>query len=354
MFNVERKTQILMIGPDLQGLGGVSRVVSLWQRSGLFEENLITYLSTVDDSGRSKFLLLLKCLAEYCVLLPFSRVVYCHTASFNSFYRKSIFLFLAVLFRKKVVLHIHPSYFYQFITAFSGFKKKSFFWLLSQVDMFVVLTEDMQHKIVSLFPGKSVHVLRNPVDVGAMHCPEKVKRYNKRFLFLGWFNHGKGVYDLVEAAAILVKEGLDFTIDFYGTKEIDKLRSFVSEKNLDSFVKVHGWANEKQKLEALHISTALVLPSHTEGIPNVILEAMASYIPIISTLVGGLTEVLRDGENAIIVEPKNPHDLAEKMKFALDNRQFCHELASNAYIEAREKYDLAVIKKQFQNILDSI
>jgi len=340
-----------MIGPDPQGFGGVSRVVCLWQRSGLLEENTITYLPTVDDSGRSKFILLLKSLAHFFVSLPFNRVVYIHTASFNSFYRKSLFIFLGGLFRKKIVLHIHPSYFYQFITGFSGLKKKLFFWLLSQVDIFVLLTEDMQRKIYSLFPGKPVHVLRNPVDVSAMHCPDKVERDKKRLLFLGWFNFGKGVYDLVDAAEILAKEGMDFIIDFYGTKEVDKLRSYISERNLDSFVKVHGWANEKQKLEALHRSTALILPSHSEGIPNVILEAMAAKIPIVSTLVGGLTEILRNGKNAIIVEPKNAHDLAEKIKFVLDNQSYCNDLTEIAYMEACEKYDLPVIKHKVQAFL---
>ena len=229
-----------------------------------------------------------------------------------------------------------------------------FFWLLRQVDSFVVLTEDMRQRINVLFPGKPIYVLRNPVDLNAISCSGGTERDMKRLLFLGWFNRGKGVYDLVDAAEILVKQGVDFIIDFYGTKEVEKLREYVFEKKLDSSVKVHGWADEKQKLEALHRSTALVLPSYTEGIPNVILEAMAAKVPIISTLVGGLTEILRDGENAIIVEPGNPTDLAEKIKFALDNRQFCYDIAHNAYLEAREKYDLPIIKAQLQKILTAV
>ena len=354
MPDIDAKLGMLMIGPRFQGLGGISRVAYLWQRSGLFKNNSITYLPSVNDGGRNKFILLLKCLAVFLVKLPFYRFIYIHTASFNSFYRKSFFLFLAVLFRKKIILHIHPSYFYLFITAFSGVKKKFFFWLLSQVDSFVVLTEDMQQKINTLFPGKPVYVLHNPVDVNAMGVPGKAEREKAKLLFLGWFNREKGVYDLVDAAQILVVEGVDFIIDFYGTKEIEQLRKYVSERKLDAFIKVHGWANENQKLEALHHSTALVLPSHTEGIPNVILEAMAAKIPIISTLVGGLAEILRDGENAIIVEPGNPCDLAEKIRFVLNNQSYCNDLVEKAYMEACEKYDLPVIKAQFQKILAAV
>jgi glycosyltransferase involved in cell wall biosynthesis len=78
---------------------------------------------------------------------------------------------------------------------------------------------------------------------------------------------------------------------------------------------------------------------------------MAAKVPIVSTLVGGLREVLRNGENAIIVEPKNIYDLAEKIKFVLNNQEICNELAENAYSEVKEKYDLPIIKKQFLNIL---
>ena len=352
--NIYNGQKIIMVAPHPNGKGGISRVIHLWQNAGfIFDFNIKLIASVENNSNKLKvlifalFLFIRECAGK-------SRMVYIHTASYNSFYRKSLFLLTSYVLRKKIILHIHPNYFYHFIKGFKGFKKILFFWLLRKVDIFIVLTEDMQQKIRSLFAGCPVHVLRNPVDIERMRCRKPIDREKNRFLFLGWFNRDKGVYDLVDAAELLSTEGENFSIDFYGTKEIDKLKRYVSTKGLNQIIKVNDWVGENQKKQAFYRSAALILPSHTEGIPNVILEAMATKTPIISTLVGGLTEVLGQDKNAVIIEPRNSRDIANKIKFVLHNRKYCQDLAENAYREACEKYNLYEIKKQFQAILASI
>ena len=348
------KNSLLMIGPDPQGLGGISNVVSLWQKSGMFDANCIEYIPTVNDKTQNKLLFLIGRLPRFLLSLPGKNIVYIHTASSNSFYRKSLFIVLGALLGKKVILHIHPSNFYYFVSNLIWLPRRIAFWLLGCVDAFVVLVEDMQQKITSWFPNKPVCVLPNPVDVQGMSSSESNVRDRNRILFLGWLNRGKGVYDLVDAAKILEKERVDFVIDFFGTKEVEQLKSYILNEGLERKLTVHGWADEQRKLVALHKSTALILPSHTEGIPNVILEAMASKIPIISTRVGGLLEILRDGENAVIIEPGNPQDIAEKIKFVFNNRLYCQNIAERSYLEVCKKYDLPIIKKRFEEMLEHL
>jgi glycosyltransferase involved in cell wall biosynthesis len=96
----------------------------------------------------------------------------------------------------------------------------------------------------------------------------------------------------------------------------------------------------------------LILPSHSEGIPNVILEAMATRTPIVATLVGGMKEILRDGENAVIVDVNNPVDLSEKILLLLEDDSLRKRLAENAYQEASEKYDVPVIRNFFRKIIE--
>ena len=287
----------------------------------------------------------------YMCLINKNALVYVHTASFNSFYRKSLFLAVAFLYRKRAILHIHPSYFYYFISGFNGVKKIIFFSILRRCSCFVVLTKGMQEDMKRLFPEMPIHVLPNPVNIDAMTVETLPEREPNRILFLGWFNRGKGVYDLVDAASILAEKRIDFKLDFYGTKEIEELKAYVAAKSLEEFVTVHGWADDETKQEALYRSTALILPSHTEGIPNVVLEAMATRTPIIATRVGGLVELLRDGDNAIVIEPKNPPDIAEKIEFAINNRIYCRDLTDRAFHEAKQNYDLPVVKECLQAIL---
>lgn len=343
----------IMIGPDPEGLGGISRVVKNIKKDAFFEVNAIVYIPSVNEVSKSKFLFLLSALLQYiskAFLLKNGRV-HIHTASFNSFYRKSLFLLLSIVLGKKVILHVHPSFFVTFISSFQGFKKRFFFFLLDGVNTFVVLTRQMQQDMNLLFPGKSVVVLRNPVDVAELQAPYGINREYSRFLFLGWFTPGKGVYDLVNAAELLIKDGEHFFIDFYGTKNVGQLRSYIAEKGMAANLLVHGWADDKQKIAALHRSTALVLPSHTEGIPNVVLEAMAARTPVISTMVGGLSEILRDRENSLVIEPKNSQDIAEKIRFALHHPEHCRKCADTAYQDIVKEYDLPLIQKQLKTLL---
>jgi glycosyltransferase involved in cell wall biosynthesis len=347
---------VVMVGPDPSGMGGISRVVNNWKRSNFFLANRIYYVSTVNENIKNKVLFLLKAFIQFiniCISQS-NTIVYIHTASFNSFYRKMLFLSVSVALKKKIILHIHPSYFFNFISSFRTFKREFFFTLLRHVSIFIVLTDEMKNNMSSLFPQIPIHVLHNPVDISAMKPPICIKREANRFLFLGWFNRGKGVYDLADAAALIEDEGIEFFLDFFGTKEVEQLREYILKKGLSKNVKVHGWAIDEQKIIALYRSAALILPSYTEGIPNVILEAMATKTPIISTQVGGLMEVIKDGKNAIVVNPKDPKDLAEKIKFVLDNKALCAELAAKAYIDAVQKYDVPVITDRLESILLSI
>jgi glycosyltransferase involved in cell wall biosynthesis len=232
-----------------------------------------------------------------------------------------------------------------------GIKKKAIFSLLQQVDTFVVLTEEAKVKVNKLFPGIPVEVLRNPVNIEAMKNRNGIQREKNRILYLGWYNREKGVYDLVDAVKILLLEGYPIALHFFGTKEIDQLRAYVENAGLKEAVSVHGWADDETKIAELHKATFLILPSYTEGIPNVIIEAMASKTPIISTLAGGLKEVLRDGENAIVIEPGNISDIRDKIAYGLRNPALRRTISENAYREAMEKYDIAHIKKHFESLM---
>jgi glycosyltransferase involved in cell wall biosynthesis len=210
----------------------------------------------------------------------------------------------------------------------------------------------MKRNVQNLFPDKKVIVLRNPVNIKKMVKTGKVNRFYDRLLYLGWYIKEKGVYELVDAIEILLKKGIRIQANFFGTKNIKELRNYVSAKELTEQIHIHGWISNGKKLKVLYEATALVLPSHSEGIPNVILEAMATKTPIIATSVGGLREILKDGENAIITEVNNPHDLSEKIMMCLKNKELREHISGNAYRNACMKYDVKIIKQQFSKIVE--
>ncbi|NMC75603.1 MAG: glycosyltransferase family 4 protein [Geobacteraceae bacterium] len=343
-----------MVGPDPSGMGGISRVARLWQLGGFFSDFQIEYISSVaGGAGKLRSLIPAFLRFTYACLIG-GRTVYIHTASYNSFYRKCLFMVPAVLMRRRLIIHIHPSYFSQFLSSLGGAKKFMARFLLSRAHAFIVLTPAIKEDMSRLFPGMPIHVLNNPIDIKGMENSSNIERRPNHVLFLGWYMKRKGVYELVDALGILRKENIEVRADFYGTKEIEELRSYVAACGLSDVVRINGWIGEEDKLKALYSCTMLVLPSHTEGVPNVILEAMATRTPIVSTLVGGLRDILRDGENAVIAKPENAEDLGQRIRMVLQDDTLAGRIAETAYREACDKYDLPVVKIRFKMILDSI
>jgi glycosyltransferase involved in cell wall biosynthesis len=74
----------------------------------------------------------------------------------------------------------------------------------------------------------------------------------------------------------------------------------------------------------------MVLPSHSEGSPNVLLEAMAAGLPIVATRVGGVPEIVCHGQTAILVEPRKPRALAHGISLLLSDRSLAKQLSANA------------------------
>ena len=346
------KKRILIVAPHIDGLGGISKVLAIWRGAGFFSGHDVTYIPTTNDEFRSKLLVAALAACKFVLKLPSADTVYIHCAAYTSFYRKSVFILLAALFGKQCILHIHPNEFFDFLVKLSGFSRTYSLYVLGKVDSFVVLTEELRCRIFEMFPGKPAHVLRNAVHIEEMANVFGVQRAVSELIYLGWYIREKGVYELVDAIEILKGKGITVHLNFYGTKQIEQLREYVQNKNLNDVISVHGWINGEDKIRALHASTLLVLPSHSEGIPNVILEAMATRTPIIATSVGGIKEILRDGENALIAKVNDANDLSEKIARMLGDRNLRVRLAATAYQEAEQKYDVSSIKKQFSQIIN--
>ena len=159
----------------------------------------------------------------------------------------------------------------------------------------------------------------------------------------------KGQRYLVLAAERLIKRGLNLKVLMFGDgKEKSALQSLIDELRITREVLLPGFVNNP--LDYMRQADLIVNPSLTEGLPNVILEALALKKPVVATSVGGTPEIIEDARTGFLVPPRKPEALADKIQFALENPAKAGPLAEEGYKLVQTKFSLQTQTQKLQNL----
>jgi glycosyltransferase involved in cell wall biosynthesis len=155
--------------------------------------------------------------------------------------------------------------------------------------------------------------------------------------YVGRLSIEKGVTHLVDALAEVTAKQTEVRLLIVGEGEQRaNLQAQVESLGLQQAVAFLGErADARQIIGALDL---LVLPSLTEGLPNVVLEAFAYKRPVVATAVGGVPELVKDGETGWLVPPRDPRALAQAILDALSNPEEARRRAENAYKHLLENF----------------
>jgi colanic acid/amylovoran biosynthesis glycosyltransferase len=138
------------------------------------------------------------------------------------------------------------------------------------------------------------------------------------FVCVGRLCEQKGQLLLIDAARRLLERGEQFSLTFAGDGELrPDLEGLIDQHNLRNNVRITGWLSSDQVRRELISARALVLPSFAEGLPVVIMEAMALKRPVISTFVAGIPELVKHGQNGWLVPAGDVDELADAMQECL-------------------------------------
>lgn len=166
------------------------------------------------------------------------------------------------------------------------------------------------------------------------------------FIFVGRIVGDKGINELVEAFERLKKEIPAIRLLLVGKYEadLDPLSSTTSEIiDTDSNIEAVGLQNDVRPWMAA--AAALVFPSYREGFPNVVIEAGAMGIPAIVTDINGSREIIIEGENGLIIPPRNADALYTAMKEMVVNDALRESMASKARKLVAERYEQSYVRK---------
>lgn len=305
MISVAISRKVLTIGcPWKCPKGGIGVVLNSYSRifapfNVIINSNSVNFLAN--------FIQLIYSLLATTFTLQFNneiKIVHLHTASNNSFKRTSLFVYIAKFYNKKVVIHIHGGGFKEYAQQNLKFVLK----VLDKCDVVIALTESWATYFKEQLGCRRVAVVPNIVE---LPCERKKKNNSRvKILFLGLLSQQKGVYDILEVCSKYKTELQDkVELHIGGNGDSKRLIEEINEKGLSDFVFYEGWVSGERKTQLLSESDIFILPSYAEGLPISLLEAMSYKLPVISTPVGGIPEIVEEGKNGLLIQPGNIDDL---------------------------------------------
>lgn len=289
-----------------QALGGMLSVVQAYKQEELFSAWQFRFLWTHQDGTIfTRVLTATKAYFHMLGLLLRGRIsfMHVHAAMGGSFWRKSIFVATARFFGVPSIIHLHGSEMKTFYRSLSPYFQSAVRRILEKAEAVVVLSESWKGFVNEIAPRANITVVNNYVALPALKDTNRTtERTGFNVLFLGKLGQRKGVYDLLECWRSVVAEIPDARLLIGGNGEVDLARMRAAKLGVSSSIDFLGWVDGERKLELLKNADAFVLPSYNEGLPMSVLEAMSWGKPVIATRVGGIPELISNGDNGILVD----------------------------------------------------
>jgi len=338
-------------------LGGMRSVVEGYIADGLFSRwNVRLLHSNVDGGFALRLLTAFKAYATFLGLLLTGRVglVHCHAAMKGSFLRKSIFALTARAARVPVIFHVHGAEFKVFVSRQPAFLQRLISWVLEQQSMVVVLSESWYHYVASIAPRANVEVLHNYVNLPDLSGKVEGDDIEIPVLFLGVVGKRKGVYDLLPAFKDALIEAPELRLIIGGDGEVEKARAVAAELNIENQVVFAGWVHGEEKLSMLRRAKIYVLPSYNEGLPVSLLDAMGWQIPVVSTRVGGIPNLVSEGLDGLLIDAGDRSALTAALVRLAKDRRFRTELGTAGRLKIEQNFSRQVVLPKLEKIYSDL
>lgn len=165
-----------------------------------------------------------------------------------------------------------------------------------------------------------ITVVHNGVDEKAF-VPGRERRSSERYiLYTGVLRARKGLFDLLQCASCVCKVHNDVSFAICGKGPfLNKLKEKARKMNLQDKVAFLGYVERSRLIQLYQEAEIQAIPSHYEGMPTVLLEAMSCGLPVVATDVGGNKEVILPGANGFLVPPRSPEKMAKIISRLLDD-----------------------------------
>jgi glycosyltransferase involved in cell wall biosynthesis len=370
-----------MVGPiPVRGsyIGGIGvslrRLIDHWNLPTPmvhFNTELLTrpYGSTGQLRLRNFFLSIVTLVRLCCSIVKVRpRLVHYHTSRGLAFLKDmGLAAVVRCLFRVTTVLHIRSSDAASILV--SRAPRLQYFQLRALqhcCDRLVLLSENVLNDFAAILGPEAGRRFRSRCTVlpNFTLLPAAYRQHREptdcvRVFYIGNLGAGKGIYDILEAARRLKGQATrPFQVvlagPFNDRREEQRVGTIVAEYHLEETIIFPGTIDGREKEAAFLQADVFVLPSYSEGMPQSLLEAMAYGLPVVVSNVGGIPEVVRDGQEGLMIKPGDIDELCRALRHLMESVECRRRMGAAARHRMAAHHTVEIYLRQLQELYDSV
>ncbi len=341
---------VAMVGPSLETIGGIASMVQTVLRAPELDAVDVRYFpSSTAGSHTRKLARVATGSATFAAALASGYrpdLVHIHIGGPVSLYREALYAQAARAHGIPTVLHIHGTHGLEQAVAGSRMARGTMKHLLRGAAMVLVVNKAAAATVQGWAgPDVPVRVLYNPVDPDdlteqASHDPEPPVTV----LYVGWIIRAKGVWDLLDAIPQVTARvpGVRFVLAGHGA-DWDAFQEELAQRSFGPELEVLGWVTGPERQRAYADADIFCLPSHSEGFPVTIVEAMTAGLPVAATNISGIPDAVIHGETGLLFDAHDPAAMADAIVQLAQDRELRVKLGAAGRERATTEFDRGTV-----------
>lgn len=334
-----KQYKVLFVATSRQTMGGISSVLKMYERMEFWKEYKCAWLETQVNKGMAlKLWYMIKAYITMLFIVPRYDIIHFHTVPGRSITMQMPVFLYSLLWRKKTIIHIHVGD----VMILDHKNDGLFKYVLAKATKVVVLADSFKGIMEDAFNVKA-EVLYNPIDYIENLETENKEKY---ILFASIARPNKGYDTLLKAYRIIAERHPEWGLVMAGFGDSRQAKDLICELGLTEKVTIHKWCDRATMNNLYSNAGIFCIASLKEGFPMTFLEAASYGVPIVTTPVGGLKDVIENESNCMVFDFNNHTMLAEQIIKLIENQALRENISKELVSLIKTRFSAYTINKE--------
>lgn len=339
-------SKVLFVATSRQTMGGITSVLKRYEKMEVWSKYHCAWLETqVNKSIALKLWYMIKAYITMLFIVPRYDIIHFHTVPGRSITMQMPVFLYSILWKKTTIIHIHVG------NQLLGHKNDRMFNFVLRKASKVVVLANVIKDLMKEHYNIDAEVLYNPIEEQKKRDASKIE---KSIFFAAYLTLNKGYDTLLRAFKDVSTKHPDWKLILAGSGETENARKLINELGIEKNVEQHLWLNKEQMSEFYRKVSIYCIASKQEGFPMSFLEAGSYGIPIVTTPVGGLVDIIESEKNCMVFDYGNHKVLAEQLCRLIENKALQDEISKNITLIIKEKFSISAIDMEFQKLYQNL